>query len=120
GDSVNTQHDSPKSRPWLIVVPTAILVLLGMVWSAFWYWSTTAAEATMTAWRAREAEAGRVYGCATTNFGGYPFRIEVDCAQPSVDDRATALSIRARNLAAGAPGWDPTPASGETVCPLPM
>src|SRR5216684_5645444 len=112
------QHGSPKSRPWLIVVPTAILVLLGMVWSAFWYWSTTAAEATMTAWRAREAEAGRVYGCATTNFGGYPFRIEVDCAEPTVDDRATALSIRAHNLAAVAQVWDPTLVIGEIVGPL--
>jgi len=115
---VNTQHGSPKSRPWLIVVPTAILVLFGMVWSAFWYWSTTAAEATMTAWRAREAEAGRVYGCAATNFGGYPFRIEVDCAEPSVDDRAAALSIRAHNLAAVAQVWDPTLVIGEIVGPL--
>jgi hypothetical protein len=114
---VNTQHGS-KSRPWLIVVPTAILVLLGIIWSAFWYWSTTAAEATMTAWRVREAEAGRIYGCATTNFGGYPFRIEVDCAEPSVDDRATALSIRARNLAAVAQVWDPTFVIGEIVGPL--
>src|SRR5258708_31243382 len=89
-----------------------------MVWSAFWYWSTTAAEATMTAWRAREAEAGRVYGCATTNFGGYPFRIEVDCAEPTVDDRATALSIRAHNLAAVAQVWDPTLVIGEIGGPL--
>src|SRR5258706_9500387 len=89
-----------------------------MVWSAFWYWSTTAAEATMTAWRAREAEAGRVYGCATTHFGGYPFRIEVDCAEPSVDDRPTALSMRAHNLAAVAQVWDPTLVIGEIVGPL--
>src|SRR5882672_6854530 len=89
-----------------------------MVWSAFWYWSTTAAEATMTAWRAREAEAGRVYGCATTNFGGYPFRLEVTCTDPSVDDRATALSIRARNLAAVAQVWDPTLVIGEIAGPL--
>jgi hypothetical protein len=115
---VNTQHGSPRSRPWLVVVPTAILVLLGLIWSAFWYWSTNAAEATMTAWRAREAEAGRVYGCATTNFGGYPFRIEVNCAEPSVDDRATALSLRAHNLTAVAQVWDPTLVIGEIVGPL--
>ena len=115
---MNTQHGSQKSRSWLIVLPTAILVLLGTVWSAFWYWSTNAAEATMTAWRAREAEAGRVYGCATTNFGGYPFRIEVNCAEPSVDDRATALSIRAHNLAAVAQVWDPTLVIGEIAGPL--
>jgi hypothetical protein len=115
---VNSQKRSPKSRPWLIIVPTAILVLFGLIWSAFWYWSTTTAETTMTAWRAREADAGRIYGCATTNFGGYPFRIEVECAEPSVDDRATALSIRARNLSAVAQVWDPTLVIGEVVGPL--
>jgi hypothetical protein len=114
----NTAKESPKSRPWLIVVPTAILVLFGLIWSAFWYWSTTAAEATMSAWRAHEADAGRIYGCATTNFGGYPFRIEVECAEPSVDDRATALSIRARDLSAVAQVWDPTLVIGEVVGPL--
>jgi hypothetical protein len=115
---LNTQKESPKSRPWLIVLPTAILVLFGLIWSAFWYRSTTAAEATMSAWRAREADAGRIYGCATTNFGGYPFRIEVECAAPSVDDRATALSIRASNLSAVAQVWDPTLVIGEVAGPL--
>ena len=65
-----------------------------------------------------EAEAGRIYGCAATNFGGYPFRIEVACAEPSVDDRATALSIRARNLAAVAQVWDPTLVIGEIEGPM--
>jgi hypothetical protein len=115
---VSTQNDSPRSRPWLIAVPTVILVLLGVIWSGFWYWSTTTAEATMTAWRSREAEAGRIYGCASTDFGGYPFRIEVACAEPSVDDRATALSVRARNLAAVAQVWDPTLVIGEIAGPM--
>jgi hypothetical protein len=115
---VNTHNGSPKSRPWLIAVPTAILVLLGIIWSGFWYWATSQAEATMTAWRAHEAEAGRNYGCAATNFGGYPFRIEVDCAAPSVDDSKTALSIRAQNLAAVAQVWDPTLVIGEIAPPL--
>src|ERR1700756_4970194 len=88
GDSVSRLEDSPTRRPWLIAVPTIIVVLLGVAWSAFWYWSSSAAGATMTAWRTREAEAGRVYGCASTSFGGYPFRIEVTCTEPSVDDRA--------------------------------
>jgi hypothetical protein len=93
---------------------------LGIIWSGFWYWSTATAEATMTAWRAREADAGRLYGCTRTVFGGYPFRMEVDCAEPSVDDRATALSIRAHNLAAVAQVWDPTLVIGEIVGPLTM
>jgi hypothetical protein len=115
---VNIQHDSPKSRPWLIAVPTAILVLLGVIWSGFWYWSTTMAEATMTAWRIREAEAGRSYNCATTTFGGYPFRLEITCTEPSMDDRAGALTIRARHLAAVAQVWDPTLVIGEITGPM--
>ena len=115
---MNIPDSSPKSRPWLIAVPAAILILLGVIWSGFWYWSTATAEATMTAWRTHEAEAGRIYGCAATNFGGYPFRIEVACAEPSVDDRATALSIRARNLTAVAQVWDPTLVIGEIAGPM--
>jgi hypothetical protein len=115
---VSTQDDSPTSRRWLIVVPTAIVVLLGAGWSGFWYWSSAMAEATMTTWRTREAEAGRVYGCANTSFGGYPFRIEVTCTEPSVDDRATAQSIRARNITAVAQVWDPTLVIGEITGPL--
>ena len=115
---MSTQNDSPRSRPWLIAAPTAVLVLLGVIWSGFWYWSTTTAEATMTAWRSREAEAGRIYGCASTDFGGYPFRIEVACAEPSVDDRATALSVRAHNLDAVAQVWDPTLVIGEIAGPM--
>jgi hypothetical protein len=115
---VNTHDGSPNSRPWLIAVPTAILVLLGIIWSGFWYWSSSTAEATMTAWRAREAVAGRIYGCAKPDFGGYPFRIEVDCADPSVDDRRTALSVRAHSLTAVAQVWDPTLVIGEIAPPL--
>ena len=91
---MSTQDRSAPSRPWLIALPTAALVALGAIWSGFWYYASDRAEATMTAWRTREADAGRVYGCANARFGGYPFRIEVDCAEPSVDDRATSLSVR--------------------------
>ncbi len=117
-ESVDTHEGSPKSRPWLIAVPAAILVLLGIIWSGFWYWSTSKAEATMTAWRVRESGAGRTYDCATTSFGGYPFRFEVDCSEPSVDIRRTALTLRAHNLAAVAQIWDPTLVISEIAPPL--
>jgi hypothetical protein len=117
-DDYPTSDDPPTWRRWLIVLPTAIVVLLGVGWSGFWYWSSSTAEATMATWRAREAEAGRVYGCANTSFGGYPFRIEVTCTEPSVDDRATEQSIRARTLTAVAQVWDPTLVIGEIVGPL--
>lgn len=117
---MNTHDSSARPRSWLIALPTALLVLLGIIWSGFWYWSTHAAEDTMTSWRSREAEAGRIYNCATTEFGGYPFRIEVNCGEPSVDDRRTDLSVRAHNLVAVAQVWDPTFIIGEISPPLTM
>ncbi len=72
----------------------------------------------MTEWQTREGHAGRIYGCAKASFGGYPFRIEVMCAEPSVDDRASALSLRAHNLSAVAQVWDPTLLIGEIAGPL--
>ncbi|MBO0751692.1 MAG: DUF2125 domain-containing protein [Bradyrhizobiaceae bacterium] len=115
---MNKHDDAPNSRRWFIALPAAVVVLLGILWSGFWYWSTMRAEATMAAWRGREAAAGRIYGCAATESGGYPFRIEVNCAQPSVDDRDTALSIRASNLSAVAQVFDPTLVIGEIAGPL--
>jgi hypothetical protein len=72
----------------------------------------------MEDWRTREAGAGRIYACSNTRFGGYPFRIEVTCSDPSMEDRATALAMRAHNLAAVAQVWDPTLAIGEITGPM--
>jgi hypothetical protein len=115
---VSTQDRSAQSRPWFIALPTIAVVVLGAIWSAFWYYASNKAEATVTAWRAREAESGRVYGCANESFGGYPFRIEVECAGPAVDDRNMAMSIRARHLAAVAQVWDPTLVIAEIASPV--
>jgi hypothetical protein len=54
-------------------------------WSWLWNYAADKAQASIEGWRAREAKAGRIYSCGTQTFGGYPFRIEVDC------DRASAL-----------------------------
>jgi hypothetical protein len=112
---VNIKH--PPSRPWF-VLPTAILVGLAAAWSGLWYFASTRAQATMTAWQAREADAGRSYGCADASFGGYPFRIEVNCAAPSVSDRASATALSARNLTAIAQVWDPNLVVAEIEGPL--
>ena len=45
-----------------------------------WYYGAGVAENTIAGWKAREAQAGRVYTCATQTIGGFPFGIEVRCA----------------------------------------
>lgn len=111
-------NESKSPRPWLIALPTIALVVLGIIWSGFWYYASSRAQDAMTAWRDREANAGRIYGCGDASFGGYPFRIEVACNDPSLEDRATQLAIRAHNLAAVAQVWDPTLVIGEIVGPM--
>jgi hypothetical protein len=99
-------------------VPAAGLVALAAIWSGFWYYASGEAETTVAAWRARETEAGRSYECSGASFGGYPFRVEYECADPAVDDRQASLSIRAHHLAAAAQVWDPTLVTGEIAGPL--
>jgi hypothetical protein len=134
GDRVNPQYRSPppqaasliaqrassrtSSRTWPIALPVTVLVLLAALWSGFWYYASVQAETTVAAWRGHEADAGRSYDCSRASFGGYPFRIEYNCADPAVDDRMAALSIRAHNLTAVAQVWDPTLVIGEIVAPL--
>src|SRR5215467_2550629 len=61
------------------------VVFAAVAWTAFWKFAAGKAEQTIHGWRAREAEAGRIYACGSQTVGGYPFRIEVDC------DRASAV-----------------------------
>ena len=114
------QHIGPSGsrRPWLIALPTVGLVLLALGWSGFWYFSASKAQASLDEWRSREANAGRVYMCGEESFGGYPFRIELQCTNPVVEDRGTATTLRAGDLKAVAQVWDPTLLIGEVSGPM--
>jgi hypothetical protein len=111
------QHQG-RSRTWLIALPTVGLVLLAAAWSGFWYYSAGKAQASLGEWRSREANAGRIYRCGEESFGGYPFRIEMHCRDPLVEDRGTALTLRADDLTAVAQVWDPTLLIGEISGPM--
>lgn len=76
---------SARRRTWLYVGMLVFVVALIGGWSWFWRYSASRAEAAVDGWRAREAEAGRLYTCGSQAIGGYPFRIEVEC------DKAIAL-----------------------------
>lgn len=71
--------------PWIVAVLVAIF---GGLWSAAWHYAADKVETTIAGWRAREAKVGRIYACATQTIGGYPFRIEVHCTDPSAEFRS--------------------------------
>ena len=73
-----------KRRPWLVALPFAALVLAGVAWTGAWFYASARAEKEIDTWIAAEATKGRVWACANRTLGGFPFRFELMCDQPSV------------------------------------
>ena len=117
-----TYHDElrPRRRPWLIALPLAIVVALGVAWTVLWFFAASEAEARLNEWRAQQAKSGRVFACGTQEVGGYPFRIEVRCtgASAELSDTQPPLSIKVREILAVAQVWDPKLIIAEFTGPL--
>lgn len=96
-------------RRWPIYAPTLALLLAAAGWSAFWWYAAGRAEQAADAFMAREAAKGRVYACGERTTGGYPFRIELNCARPSVSvrDGEDHMTLEAPQLVAVAQVYDP-------------
>jgi hypothetical protein len=76
---------APRRRPlWRLFFMPVLLLIAAVAWSAFWFYSASQVDVTADAWRAREAQSGRVYDCARRSVAGYPFRLEVRCDGASV------------------------------------
>jgi len=111
---------APRRRPWLIATPLVLVLVLAAAWSAFWYYAAREAEARVNDWQAQQAKAGRVFSCASQNVGGYPFRIEVRCADPSVElkDTQPPLALKLKEIHVVAQVWDPKLLIAEFTGPL--
>ncbi|MBV8838354.1 MAG: DUF2125 domain-containing protein [Alphaproteobacteria bacterium] len=121
-----TYHDDlhpsrrESQRPWLIALPLAIVVALGVAWSFMWYYAAGAAETAIAEWRAQQAKDGRAFSCAKQETGGFPFRIEVRCldAAAELKDAQPPLTIRVKQVLAVAQVWDPKLIIAEFTAPL--
>lgn len=108
------------SRSRRVVVPFAVVLVLAALWTGFWFYASSTAQATLTQWREQEARLGRTYTCGSESTGGYPFRMEVRCENASADLRAfqPALVIAAKSVLVVAQVYDPTLLLGEITGPL--
>lgn len=64
-----------------LVLPLALVALLAAAWSGFWVHMRGRVEAGLDGWIGREAAAGRRWSCAERAISGFPFRLEVRCAE---------------------------------------
>jgi hypothetical protein len=109
----------PRRRRWPLVL-LALLIVLGGLWAGAWHYGAGVAARTIDGWKAREAKAGRVYTCATQTIGGFPFGIEVRCADAGADLKSNKppLTVKARDMLVSAHVWQPTVLTTEFVGPL--
>lgn len=111
---------SSRRRPWVVALPLLVVVVLFVAWSGFWLYAENKAAATLEAWRAREAQAGRSYRCGNQTIGGYPFRFEVICKniEVNVASMKPSLSLSGSGLHVAAQVYDPTLLIGELHSPV--
>ena len=109
----------PRRRRWPAALIAFVVVLAGL-WAGAWYYGSGVLERTIDGWKAREAQAGRVYACATQTIGGFPFGIELRCADAHAELTSTQppLSVKARDMLVSATVWQPTVLTTEFVGPL--
>ncbi|WP_020181024.1 DUF2125 domain-containing protein [Methylopila sp. M107] len=111
---------APQPRRRRLVVAVALVALLVAAWSGAWMWAAGKAGDTIDVVLKREADRGRVYACAERRIGGFPFRIEVDCANPTarIAAKGGETSASAPRLVAVAQVWDPKRVTGELTGPI--
>src|SRR5437867_2552944 len=103
-----------------VILPLVLFLLLALGWTALWFHAASVAQAQITAWRAREEQLGRIYSCASQAIGGYPFRIEVHCADPGAQLRSAdpPFTVNAKDLLVVAQVYQPTLLIAEVAAPL--
>ncbi|MFG1299443.1 DUF2125 domain-containing protein [Xanthobacter sp. V3C-3] len=100
---------SPRRKPWIVIVPLALLVILAVLWSGLWFYAANRAEREIDAWIGREAQLGRVWSCGDRSLAGFPFRFELRCRAPSLQTRGgDAFRFTAVSAQAVAQVWAPS------------
>src|ERR1700681_3696141 len=109
-----------RRRRWPVFLPFSLVVVLAALWTGGWFYIAARAPDAIADWRAREARAGRVYGCGTQAIGGFPFRIEVRCSDPSAElsDMAPQLALKAADALLVWQVYQPALVIGEFGGPL--
>lgn len=113
-------HSAPRRRPWRMVLPLALVVVLAAGWSAFWFFAASQAETAIAGWRAREAQGGRIHSCSSQSLTGFPFRIEVRCTDPKLEFRngEAPLALTAKDALVATQIYSPDLLIGEFTGPL--
>ena len=110
---------SPRSSR-RVFLPSAILGVIIVAWSGFWWYASTRVQGEWDNFVARQAELGRQITCGDQGLAGYPFRLEMHCGGPQVVSTrpGQAFSLTLGDLNAVAQVYQPNKAVLEAKGPL--
>ncbi|HVG52058.1 MAG TPA: DUF2125 domain-containing protein [Xanthobacteraceae bacterium] len=110
----------PRRRLWKIAAPLIFMLVLAIVWSGFWFYAASQATSRISEWQQREAQGGRAFVCANQDVGGFPFRLEVSCSEPTFELRnlTPELVLSGKFATVLAQVYDPTLLIGEFTGPI--
>jgi hypothetical protein len=83
--------------PWRMFLPLAFVLLLALLWSAYWFIAFGIAKQRFAEQRAVLSEQGLVLACTEESWGGYPFHFEFTCTSPVLTYAGTS-QLRSSNL----------------------
>jgi hypothetical protein len=112
-----------KQKLWRLFLMPGLVAIAALGWSAFWFYAASHVDANVDAWRAREAQSGRLYECGKRSVAGFPFRFEVTCKDASVRlvaqsaDAATPVEVRLGDILVVAQVYDPKLLIAEFTAP---
>jgi len=73
-----------QRRPWPIILTLVGIVLLVILWCAYWVIASGFVRNTFESERAKLSRQGIALDCKGLNWGGFPFRFECDCVEPTL------------------------------------
>lgn len=112
--------NAQRRRRWPLYLPFLLIMILATLWTGAWYYIAARVPQEIADLKAREARAGRIYDCGAQTIGGFPFRIELNCSEPSVQLKDTAPPLLLKS-AASLLAWQiysPSLVIGEFTGPL--
>ena len=84
-------------RPWRMFLPLALVLLLALIWTVYWFMASSVAKDRMAQERARLSAQGLQLSCEREGWAGYPFHFEFSCSSP-VLTYAGKVELRSTDL----------------------
>ncbi len=103
---MNADQMTASARPWKMLLPLLIVLLLFAAWSAYWLIASGYARSFVDERRDMLRQQGLSLACTDETWGGFPFRFEFSCTSPVLTAEGRA-ELKSANLQLVALAYNP-------------